>query len=239
MDCLNCKVNVDKLFSDNLCSKCHKNKLKREYYQRHKDDINKKAKERRDTDINKEKRRVSDSSYYSKNKEIISIRQKTYYELNKEKIKEQRKLFHENNPENRKNQRKKQLYKPIYKLEQTYRRRCRRCLIYPNRCEELLGCTKDFLLKWFEFLFSKIDNMMSLNNHGEYWEIDHVKPVSTFDLNDEEQVKLCFNWKNLAPLEKSLNRKKSNKIDDNMIINHNKLIEQFLIYNEAHNTADL
>jgi hypothetical protein len=40
------------------------------------------------------------------------------------------------------------------------------------------------------------------------WEIDHIKPIILFDLNIQEEQLKCFNYKNLRPLLKSLNRQK-------------------------------
>jgi len=51
---------------------------------------------------------------------------------------------------------------------------------------------------------------MNYNNYGK-WEVDHIKPISLYDLQYLEQVKECFNYKNLQPLWRIDNRKKSNK----------------------------
>ena len=48
---------------------------------------------------------------------------------------------------------------------------------------------------------SKFEEGMSWDNWTkEGWHIDHVRPVASFDLNDTEQHKTCFNWRNLQPL---------------------------------------
>ena len=51
---------------------------------------------------------------------------------------------------------------------------------------------------------------MSWENHGEYWEIDHIKPIDNFDL--ETQLNEAFHYTNTQPLEKTENRLKSNNI---------------------------
>ena len=49
---------------------------------------------------------------------------------------------------------------------------------------------------------------MKWSNHGE-WEIDHIKPISTFDdLTKKSQQLICFNYKNLQPLWKQENNSK-------------------------------
>ncbi|AIQ94736.1 hypothetical protein [Prochlorococcus sp. MIT 0604] len=45
----------------------------------------------------------------------------------------------------------------------------------------------------------------------EGWHIDHVRPIASFDLNDTEQHKTCFNWRNLQPLLGSENLQKLDK----------------------------
>jgi len=226
-ECINkCNNDTDKIFDDNLCRKCHKARLKHEYYLRNKEKCLEKGKEWRLKNIEKVKER--DAKYHEKNKEHRREQQKEYYEKNKEQIKEHRAIFHEENPTNRKEQQKKRRERPEVKLEMTLRRRARRCLVYGPRCMEYLGCSIHFLQLWFKFLFNIIDTNMTLENHGSYWEIDHVKPCSSFDLQKEEQVKECFHWTNVSPLEKSLNRQKSNNYTEEDLSIHKERVNKFL-----------
>jgi hypothetical protein len=100
--------------------------------------------------------------------------------------------------------------------------------------KEILGCNKDFLIKWLEYRF---DNNMTWENYGIYWDIDHIIPISNFDFSDEKQIKICFHWTNLQPLNKKINQSKSNKIikkyiDDN-IINITKFQSGYQILSET------
>jgi hypothetical protein len=51
-----------------------------------------------------------------------------------------------------------------------------------------------------------------LENHGKEWHIDHVIPISKFDLNNQEEQILAFNWRNTMPLSCKENLSKNNKI---------------------------
>ena len=59
-------------------------------------------------------------------------------------------------------------------------------------------------------LANKFKKGMSWDNYGE-WEIDHIRPCSSYNLKDPDQQLECFNYSNLQPLWKKENRKKSNK----------------------------
>jgi hypothetical protein len=55
---------------------------------------------------------------------------------------------------------------------------------------------------------------MSWDNYGTVWEIDHNIPVAAFNFDKPEHLdfKLCWDLKNLQPLEVSLNRSKNDRI---------------------------
>ena len=77
-----------------------------------------------------------------------------------------------------------------------------------NRTLQYVGCNFHFLKNWFEFQFQE---NMNWDNYGEYWEIDHIKPIDAFDLNEEEQLYEAFKYINTQPLKKEDNREKSNR----------------------------
>ena len=51
---------------------------------------------------------------------------------------------------------------------------------------------------------------MTLDNYGE-WHIDHIKPITKFDLKNENELRKCFHYKNLQPLWAIENIKKGDK----------------------------
>lgn len=73
---------------------------------------------------------------------------------------------------------------------------------------DLLGCSIE---EYKLYLEKQFDENMNWENWGTYWEIDHIKPICTFNLSLKEDQLLAFNYKNTQPLEKNKNRTKSKK----------------------------
>lgn len=79
--------------------------------------------------------------------------------------------------------------------------------------EEILGCDYPTFKAHIE---SKFENGMSWDNYGlKGWCIDHIIPISSFDMTDFEQVKMCFNYKNTQPLWAKDNNKKADSLGGN------------------------
>lgn len=137
-------------------------------------------------------------------KEKVKIAKEKWRQNNKEHVKEYNREFHHTT-------RKLNIQ---YKINQALRSSLHRLLNKNQNTFDYVGCTFEFLKKWFEFFFNK---NMSWDNYGIYWEIDHVKPCSAFDLTKEEEQKKCYNWTNLRPLPLQNNRSKRDKIIDSEI----------------------
>lgn len=61
-----------------------------------------------------------------------------------------------------------------------------------------LGCSIE---EFKTHLESKFQHGMTWENYGRKgWHIDHIKPLSSFDLTDGEQLKIACNYKNMQPL---------------------------------------
>ena len=55
---------------------------------------------------------------------------------------------------------------------------------------------------------------MSWENYGrDGWHVDHIRPCASFDLTDEDQQLVCFNWRNLRPMWAAENISKSDNYD--------------------------
>lgn len=71
----------------------------------------------------------------------------------------------------------------------------------------LLGCSIQEFKIYFERKFTE---GMTWDNYGE-WHIDHIKPLSKFDLSDKEQIKKACHFSNLQPLWATDNLHKYNR----------------------------
>lgn len=76
---------------------------------------------------------------------------------------------------------------------------------------EYIGCTWEFLIGYLE---SKFRDGMNWTNLGTLWQIDHIIPCVSFDFNDNEQIKKCYNYTNLQPLLIHENASKQDKLPD-------------------------
>ena len=94
-----------------------------------------------------------------------------------------------------------------------------------NTTLQYIGCSFEFMKKWFEFNF---DANMSWKNRGKYWHIDHINPCDSYDLTQQEDIFRCYHWTNLRPLEKYENITKSNKIDNIIIQEYEAKAKLFL-----------
>jgi hypothetical protein len=91
-----------------------------------------------------------------------------------------------------------------------------------------LGCSSDEYFKW---IFS-YNNICKLENHGKIWHIDHVIPISKFDLNNQEEQLIAFNWRNTMPLSSKDNLIKNNKIIKEQVEEHYKKIIEYHLENK-------
>lgn len=73
----------------------------------------------------------------------------------------------------------------------------------------ILGMPCDTFLSWIEFQF---EEGMTWDTYGAKWHLDHILPVSKFNLENETDQKVCFSWANFQPLYSQDNLSKSNSI---------------------------
>ena len=66
------------------------------------------------------------------------------------------------------------------------------------------------LRAWFE---NQFENGMCWENFGEEWQFDHVIPIAYFDFEDENDLRLCWNFTNLRVEPIDLNRNSGQRVD--------------------------
>jgi hypothetical protein len=173
---------------------------------------------------------------YIEKKDIISIKNKEWINNNKEKfkalIKKNRGNYKEydkeyarshwkskkNNPEYQLKHREYQKeYKrlkrldPIFRLKENLRTYFYRTITLKSKSVfKYLGCTLNEFKTHIEV---KFNHKMNWGNYGDYWEVDHIRPIESFNFKDENEIIECWNYKNLQPLTKNKNRIKSNKYE--------------------------
>lgn len=150
---------------------------------------------------------------------------KIWNETNKDKFVELKANYHIANRDKINTEYRKRYHNdPLFKLHALTKRRISLVIHKNQPTDSYIGCSSEQLKEWFEFCFSDV---MSYENHGDVWHIDHVIPIKKFDLSDKNQQLICFNWKNLMPYPKIKNLTKNKNIDPNQIIIHIINLQKF------------
>jgi hypothetical protein len=146
---------------------------------------------------------------YQLHRESRALRQKAYNEKNKSKRREYLREY-------------KKLRLQIdlnYKAKETLASRIRSAIknaggIKSCKTIELVGCTPEFLTIHIE---SQFESWMTWENWGmpnankRTWQIDHIVPLSHFNLTKEEEQKKAFHWSNCRPLDSIQNISEGNR----------------------------
>jgi len=167
------------------------NQYHREYYQKNKAEQNKRGKNWKKQNPEKLKLILKKHNKTDKHQQTL----KKWKEKNKEiiikKNKEYNKYYYVNNIQ--------------YKLSLLLRSNLNGFL-KKNKTNKsksaliLLNCTIEDCKLYLEKQFKP---EMNWENHGKIWEIDHIKPCSSFDLTKLEEQQKCFHYTNLQPLFKT------------------------------------
>lgn len=169
---------------------------KKEYQQRNKEQI---AEERRQYYLNnQEEIKAKRKQYYQENKEYISRREKEYKQRNRQKINQYYYNRYHSDLQ--------------YKMSSLLRRRLEKVINGKQKTGSAvhdLGCTLPELISYIEQQFTE---GMSWDNWSiDGWHLDHIKPLSSFDLTDPEQYKQAAHYTNLQPLWAHDNLSKGNR----------------------------
>ena len=75
---------------------------------------------------------------------------------------------------------------------------------------KLLGCSNHFFRKW---IIHQLYGIMTIENYGKIWSLDHCLPLSKINLSIENEMKKYTNWVNIRPMYIKDNIIKSDKIN--------------------------
>ena len=94
---------------------------------------------------------------------------------------------------------------------------------------QYLGISSLDYLQWLTTYSEKY----TLTNHGnDGWHIDHVIPLSHFNLENIEEQMIAFNWRNTMPLSAKENLSKNNKILKPQIEQHLEKLKEYHLENK-------
>ena len=157
--------------------------------------------------------------YNKINKDKIKIRRRKHYLENSERIKERVRKYRINNREksnaNKRKYRKQQRQNPTYRLLNNFRGAVWRSLRENKNgehWEDIVGYSINDLKLHLEANFK---DGMTWENYGKNgWEVDHIIPVSMFNINNFNSPGFKKAWalENLQPMWAEENQKKGNKI---------------------------
>ena len=154
----------------------------------------------------KAKSQRSSQKFKEKYPEYQKEYRKTYKVKNKNKLNLKRKEWYQKNREKRcaymNNYVKERRDKDIqFKIRHTLRSRFYQAIKKNHKTGSAiknLGCS---ILELKSYLESKFLIGMTWDNYGlDGWHIDHIKPLSAFDLSDEKEMLEAFHHINLQPL---------------------------------------
>ena len=192
----------------------HSKKVRKNYYETNKPKILERKKKWEEE--NKEYMKQVRQDYHIKNRNAILLkmknRRKNMTTEMKEHYRSYRKTYYNVNKENIHKKRKEWEEIPHNKIATRLRSRIRSALTGKIKkvdyTENLLGISfEDFK----SYISSKLIDGMSWDNYGT-WHIDHILPCTYFNLENEIDQKICFNYQNLQPLWGVDNIKKMNNI---------------------------
>lgn len=153
--------------------------------------------------LNKARLLARDKEYYKNNRKKRLAKMKLYYKKNKVDVIIQKRSYHRNRYHSDLDFRIKCNLRS--RLKQAIKHNWKR-----GSAVKDLGCSISFFKQYIE---SKFINKMTWKNYGNYWEIDHIIPLCSFDLTNIEQLLKAVHYTNLQPLTIPDNRCKGQSND--------------------------
>lgn len=220
------------------CKICYCETYKREYDKEYYENNKELFKENYKIWIEKNDRTEYQKQYRENNAGDISKKQKEFRENNKELVAHRKKKYWDSLSEEKKkeiNERKKEIYHekkdqyhdmknryfkkrvssdPLYKLRLNIRSLIlnafrRKFTFKSKKTIEILGCSFE---EFYKHLESQFDEKMNWENQGSYWHMDHIKPISL--AQNEQEVYELNHHTNFQPLYWEDNLNKSDKYEN-------------------------
>lgn len=115
-------------------------------------------------------------------------------------------------------QRNKRSTDPTTRIAHCCRNRIRMALIEAGvrktgRTAQMLGCSFEFFRGWIQAQFTEGMSFSNYGNKKSQWNIDHIIPISRFNLEIESERNRAFHYTNCQPKWSHENRAKSDFIE--------------------------
>ncbi len=162
-----------------------------------------------------QEKKLYDQLKFIENKDAIVERNNKWKENNKEHSREYKKIYER---EKRKNM------SDSDKLKDKLRLRIYKNIKKNKLTTEYLDTTIENVKNWLEHNFK---DDMNWSNSGKIWHIDHTIPIDVFDLSKDDDVFICFNWRNLMPRYAKENISKKNKIISKLILDQEIICKKY------------
>ena len=151
--------------------------------------------------------------YESQNRPAVLKRSRAWREKNKDHVTQWSKQYREGNKGKRRDRYQNDVNHRTASLIRSRllgairAQKCRKT----NKTLDLLGCEIGDFKNYLQSLFTK---GMTWANQGSFWHIDHIIPLSSFDLSSESQLRQACHWSNMRPLKAKDNLEKSDKMTE-------------------------
>ena len=155
----------------------------------------------------KEETKDYNKQYREENEEYFKVYNKQYYQNNKEKIKEQVKQYNQDHKKETNKHSKQRRQKDLsFRIAGNLRSRLYQAI---QRESKFGSAVADLMMSITNFKFyleerwypnPETGEVMTWENYGIGWHIDHIIPLSAFDLTDRQQFKKACHYSNLRPM---------------------------------------
>jgi hypothetical protein len=166
---------------------------------------------------------LAKKEYREENKDSIYEYNKWYAETHKDEVRERQRNHQQDNRDNLNAARRERIKNDInFRIACNLRSRLWEIIKNGKKTGSAvrdLGCFVEYLMFRLESMFHinpKTGEIMSLDNYGFYgWHVDHIIPISFFDLEYREELLVACNYLNLQPMWSEQNHSKSDTLPDN------------------------